>query len=97
MLVCQVLLAILSIPFVIQTVCSTSLETDIYTLKTLLNKQNYDIKVLSEIWSQITEAARTTIRSESCSAARQGESTIQVLLNSPEPSNDPGLPLTKLF
>lgn len=98
MLVCKVPAAIFSITFVIQIVCSTFLETDIYIPKILLNKQNYDIKVLGEIWSQVTEAARTTIRSESCSAARQGESTIQVLLTSPEPSrNDPGVPLKKLF
>lgn len=80
MLVGHVLPTILSTPFVIQIVCSTSLETDICIPKTLLNKQNCDIEVLSEIWSQITEAPRTTIRSESCSAARQGKSTIQVLL-----------------
>lgn len=91
MLVQQVLPAILSTPFVIQIVCSTSLETDICIPKTLLNEHNYDMKVLSEIWSQITEAPRTTISSESCSAASQGESTIQVLLTSPGPSrNDPG-------
>lgn len=57
--VCQVLPAILSIPFVIQIVCSASLETDIYIPKTPLNKQNYDLKVLSEIWSQFREAAST--------------------------------------
>lgn len=86
MLVQQVLPAILSTPFVIQIVCSTSLETDICIPKTLLNKHNYDIEVLSEIWSQILEAPRTSIRSESCSAASQGESPAQVLLTPPEPT-----------
>lgn len=43
-----------------------------------------------EIWSQIMEAPRTRIRSESCSTAKQGESTIQAVLTVPEPSrNDP--------
>lgn len=56
MLVWQVLPAILSPPFVIQIVCSTSLEADICIPKTLLNKQNCDIKVVSDIWNQITES-----------------------------------------
>jgi len=47
--------------------------------QTLLNKQIYDLIVLNEIWSQVTEAEdqRTTIRYESCSSARQAESTTQ--------------------
>lgn len=46
MLARQVLPAILSTPFVIQIVCGISLETDICIPKTLVNKQNCDIKVL---------------------------------------------------